>query len=501
MRAKVLPILLAVLFLGASPALAQERFIYGARSFGMGGTAVAAVEDATAVVANPAALGWIPATDFQFPIVSADAEIRGNIFRVADDVADTLEGTSLDDLLRDMEDASTADVRKRARQITLGLVLYDLTRLDDPSQGAKARGVSGPAYRYKNFAFGLTGTLEAALGFQVDLKNGLALGNGGFDVVIPTDEIDSSCVGGSFCAEFAQELAQSTVGSPNLLLPEQAEQLVLDSDVVRLEQDPKAQDALRAIVSNTAEGGLTLNQNQTGALTVGVALAEFAFGYGRRIADSPWSLGGTARVIVGETYSTRVELSEFADEDFFGNWSDRDVIRRETRLGLDLGAMFRPSKKWTLGLTGTNLNEPTFDLALSQGEEIRFDAQFTLGAAWRPARWVTVAADFDLNEADSAFVDDSGFRYGRIGAEFVPVRPLALRVGVFENFAANLSSRVWTGGLGVRIGRFELALAGIVADQTFDIEGDRIGSVETFPAGAGVSFAVGWNPPWNRTHR
>jgi hypothetical protein len=163
--------LLALLLFGAETVDAQDRRIYGTRAFGMGGASVAVVQDATAVGVNPAAMGFLPATDFQFPVASVDAEIRGDILRVADDIADVISEVPILEIIDAMSNATTAEARQAARQLGLGLFLYDVSRLDSQGKGAKARGVTGPAYRFKNFGFALTGAIDATVGFELDLKS------------------------------------------------------------------------------------------------------------------------------------------------------------------------------------------------------------------------------------------------------------------------------------------------------------------------------------------
>jgi hypothetical protein len=155
----------------------------------------------------------------------------------------------------------------------------------------------------------------------------------------------------------------------------QAEQLVLDTDVNRLESDPRAQTMLRAIVESTARGDATLEENQSSGITAGLTFAELAFGYGRRIGQSAWSLGVTANLIFGTTYSSQVTVADFADTDFVEDMFDRDNVLSETRIGIDLGTIYRPSENWSFGLTGTSLNEPTFDLA--PGRESAFPSAGT----------------------------------------------------------------------------------------------------------------------------
>jgi hypothetical protein len=502
MRIRMLPALLAAVLLGVGIASAQDRVIYGTRAFGMGGASVAVVQDATAVVVNPAAMGFLPATDFQFPMISVDATLQGDVLGAADRIADTLSGTTLQEIIDELDripgDISDLEAKTVARRVALDLFLYDVAALDEAGTGAKARGLTGPAYRFKNFGFALTGTLDATLGFELDLQNGLSLGNLGFDTIVPDDPGNDTCDGNAFCEQFAAELRASTVGLAYELTPGQAEQIVVDADPNRLAGSPKAQQVLQAIVRNTADASTTLAQNQSAALTGGIAYFEFAFGYGRRIGTSKWAVGGTLNVMAGQTYTTTVLVSDFEDENYLDAWDDRNNVRNETRFGIDLGVLYRPAPKWCLGLTGQNLNEPSFDVAL-ENRKIVFDSQFTLGAAWMPARWVSVAADVDLTESTSTFVDRLNFQYGRVGAEFVPVKPLALRVGAFRNFGLEQASIAWTGGLGVRIGRFEVAVAGILSDSEFEVRSDSLGSVDSYPSGAGVSFSLGWNPPWNRT--
>jgi hypothetical protein len=74
---------LSLLILGLSlPVTARERmeFFNGARSLGMGGAQVAVVNDETALIANPAALGRLK--DYFLTVVDPEVSINGNTERV-----------------------------------------------------------------------------------------------------------------------------------------------------------------------------------------------------------------------------------------------------------------------------------------------------------------------------------------------------------------------------------------------------------------------------------
>ena len=489
-----------ICWLAATGARAQGRIIYGSRSMGMGGTGVASSIDATTIAYNPANLGFMTRTDFQFPLLSVDATLQGDLLSGVTGIVDSLDDledqfgtddiTAIVDL---MENASTPMLRQQARQATLELFLYGVAALDATGQGFTVRGITGPAYRYKNWAIGITGLVDVALDTSVDLQNGLSLSDLGFDAVVPLGEVNTAaCTGGSFCDTFAQSLAAGTAGAVDMLDLEQARQLVLDSDPARLQGDPKAQAMLQAIIDQTAAGSpLSLENNESGAITTGIALAQLAVGYGHTVGTDKLSVGGTLRVYLAETTSTTFFVNELMDpEDILDEVTSSDQTKRSNEFGVDIGLTYRPIESLKIAFVGQNINSPSFSFSENR-PAFTLDSQYSVGAAWNPRRWVTLTGEYDLTETNSVLIPELGYRFGRLGAEFVVAKFFAIRVGTFKNLGLDDSSLNYTGGLGFRIGRFEIAFSGVLSTDEFEVESGE--TIDTFPAGAGASLSLGWN--------
>ena len=146
--------LLAVLILAAaSPALAQFPWA-GARATGMGGAEVAAVNDNSAIYANPAALGSLEGWNFQI-LAGAIAQNRNNLVGKAVDLSDLPWDEILDGQRPDLVPVAVAGI--------VGLA--------QPGTSVIASGVGGLVASYKGFAFSIGDVPYAGIYPTIDLEH------------------------------------------------------------------------------------------------------------------------------------------------------------------------------------------------------------------------------------------------------------------------------------------------------------------------------------------
>ena len=481
---RALAALLLLLLASAHPAAAQARVFVGARNLGMGGTGVGGSTDALAVEFNPAGMAFAPSWEVELPLITADAEIDGDLFREIDEIQDLFDLKSLDAIQADLDGGTATD---EDLQTVLRAFLYEVPDLAGTADGATLRAIAGPAFRWKNWGVSLIFVGDGGASATVDLEHALSLGSGGFDNAIP-DPTPGACGGDPFCLGFAGELIAASGGT----LDQDRAEVLVSAAGTDLASDAQAQALLVDIVEATAQGDDTLADNQSSALTVGIVVSQVAFTYSHQLLGEKLALGANAKWMRGETYARLIPISELQDgEDTFRDIFDGDSTASDTQLGLDLGVMYRPGPAWSLGLVANNVNRPAFELSQDLGE-IEIDPLFRVGAAYRPCSWFGVAADLDLNEVDSGVVPTISYRYANLGFEFLAGRWFQGWLGAYSNLARSGAGPSVTAGFGIGLGRFTIALAGAVA-----LEDAQLATGEdpaSFPTAAAASLQLGWRP-------
>ena len=208
--------------------------------------------------------------------------------------------------------------------------------------------------------------------------------------------------------------------------------------------EPRAFEILTDIVEQTQPGNPTLADNPSEVSGTGILIGQAAFTYSHLIYREKLAIGANARIMTGRTYNRGTRVADLDGDDDFQDLIEPTDTSTEIELGLDLGLMYRPTPRWSLGLVADNINKPSFDLAGNEGT-IKLEPLLRAGAAFRPIRWFNAALDVDLNEVDSGVVNGLGYRYANFGAEFLVGRWFAGRVGAYKNVGASRSSVIYTG--------------------------------------------------------
>ena len=220
-------------------------------------------------------------------------------------------------------------------------------------------------------------------------------------------------------------------------------------------------------------------------------------------------VGGNLKLIEGTIAQTGIlvlqddkSLSDVASD----AWDNK---KTSAQLGVDLGAKVNLSRLTdreilfnpVIGLTARNINSPKFDRpGLPQGipdaiaqswqtGDYKLKPQIRAGIAIEPLRTLVLAADLDLTENETAIANFKS-RQLAIGAEWDFAKgktfSLPLRAGINKNLAESDSSMYYTLGLGFKIARFQMELAGAISSETAEVEGADV------PASAGASFSLGF---------
>lgn len=177
----------------------------------------------------------------------------------------------------------------------------------------------------------------------------------------------------------------------------------------------------------------------------GLEVRQLAFSYAYAFSDKTFSIGITAKVIQGASYNGFTDLqsgSGVSTTDHFG----KPTI--STTYGIDLGAIYRPSSWFRLGIVAKDINKPILDAA--GGGELKLDPQVRIGVAFNPYSTLTLTADVDVT-ANKTFVPGVKNQLLSLGLEQTILSEfLSFRIGTFKNMQDASTPFVPTAGLGIR---------------------------------------------------
>jgi len=469
---------------------AQNRLFSGSRNLGMGNTGVGASQDALAVHFNPAGMAFNHGWEIQLPLIAADVQVGGPIFDDIDDISSLFVNaeSTLDEIQArfDDRDATPEDLKT-----VLDTFLYELPDIElGGDNGGTGRVFTGPAFRWKNWGISTSILGNGGVDTTLDLESGLAFSSVGLDA-IPT--VPNACAGDQDCLDRADALVSAT-GIDTDEYPDLAETLVAAAGE-SLADDDVALAILEKMVLATIDGGLSLGDNESAIITTTALAAQVAFTYSHLIYQDKLSVGGNFRVMQGSTRAisasvNNIDTGRDTFEDSISDITDRLSTKTSTEVGIDLGVMYRPWEKFSVGLTAENINTPTFDFEDSF-RTFELQPRARAGVAYRPFKWFNVAADLDLNEVDSQVIRDFGYQYANIGVEFLAGRWFSGWLGTYANFAAEDVNPTYTGGAGFGIGRFQISLSLAASSDTFTIARNDEDDLK-LPTGAAASIMLAW---------
>lgn len=478
-RRRFAPVLAAGAGLAVSlPALALDGVPVGARGQGMAGANTASADDTTAQYYNPAVFGLFGEQAAGGGQLAADNNNLGRKgwgwdtdlgagYRFNGRMADYMDRLAGADLDR------FDSIDSRAEAEDLAVLVHDLGGVDNPGNAFSVDANAATALRIGHWGIGVRGMAQASgyvregdldtenFGFTLDssstdeIKNHAE--NSQRDVLTQGqyDQLEDA-----YDADTADAVDDLLAGSETEISQENLDQAV---------------DMLVNAESSTGE------DNQTRITFSGFTLMEVPLSYGRALNEH-WAVGGNLKLMRGRVYGNQVRIFDDEADDVITQTEER--YEQTTTFGVDLGVMGR-WEHFQAGLTGRNLNAPTFDGFRDPESNYRFDdvtldPHFRAGLAYIPFNTLTLEVDYDLTAQETAL---PGYetQYAAVGLEWDAWRFLALRAGAYENTAEDDVGTVYTAGLGLNLWAARLDIGGAVASEETTVDG------ETLPRAARVS--------------
>lgn len=504
-------ILSASVVLSASAALSdlQASEAVGPRALGMGGVGVACAEDYVAQYYNPAAFGFFGHQDAEGKRYAADnQDLARKDWGMGFDVTATyIIAPSLGRYLNKVLDS---DVSKLS---TLGQAGSDNAEiLEDavntlaavsefnPEQDyVGATADAGLGLRIGHFGLGarMSATATGAIR-DLDTKNlGLALG-GFSSVAQAVGSIKSNLAAGYTPQTLTEAQVQqltttlSTDKNGNAVNPTDVTAAInnIDNAVTTAGLSGSNVQSVVDQFGNLVNGSSAvstalLTDNTTNLRLVGLALAEIPVSYGVAL-DEHWSIGGSLKYMLGRVYGSRIQLLDVKEQNIERELNDAlDEYAQSSNFGVDIGIQGR-FNMFQVGLTGRNLNGPSFDGPTILGvefEDIRVDPSVTAGVAFIPTSTVTLAADLDLTQTQSV-AEIYSTQFAGLGFEWNAFHFLALRAGVRKNIAESDSNVLYSAGLGMNLYVLRIDLAAQASAELVEYDGDQV------PQNGAVSLAI-----------
>ncbi len=211
---------------------------------------------------------------------------------------------------------------------------------------------------------------------------------------------------------------------------------------------------LRSPASVTTNGNnLTVNgQIAMNGLEARQAVVSYAYAF----ADRMFSIGVSGKVIQGAAYSGVTNISGASDSAKI--FEDIGQARLTTVVGLDVGAMFRPTSWLRAGIVGKDLTSPTFE-ALN-GTKFKMLPQVRAGVAFNPYNSLTLTSDIDITK-NNTLVPGLSSQVLSFGAEQTILSELlSFRLGAFKNMQDAKTPFIPTFGFGLRINALRVDVGG-----------------------------------------
>ena len=492
----------------AQVAWGLESPIVGPRALGMGGVGVACTDDYVAQFYNPAAFGFFKAGDENGERSASDnnnlqrkdwgmgldvtvgARLVGNLGTYLNDIlkidvnklqnigrSGNIDTQTLNDLTKTLAAISNFDPDKDAVLVDMNAG-YGL-RIGHFGIGARAYGQAvGKLQDFDSTHIGISLPAGSSVADQIN------------NVTVPVSTTPGNYTPTKLNTnqqavllnilqnngQVSAALAQEAVNKIDYSLAQSGVDTTLIDGVI---------NQFAQLVSSSGVGSLQFGDNNTKLRMIGLGVVEIPVTYGYAL-DEHWSIGGSAKYMVGRVYGLDVPLFSTNGDDFSKYISDsKNSYRQSSNIGIDLALMAR-FPMLQVGLTGRNLNAPSFQGPTVNG--FQFPTQYlapsaTTGVAFIPWTTVTLAADLDLTRTDSVL---TGRQYQRIagGFEWDAFRFLALRAGISKNLAVTTDPTLYSGGVGLNLWLMRIDLAAQATTETVTYEGTN------YPKEARASLAL-----------
>lgn len=211
---------------------------------------------------------------------------------------------------------------------------------------------------------------------------------------------------------------------------------------------------LRSPVGFT-NNGTNLTVNGQFAMN-GLEARQAALSYAYAFMDRTFSIGVTGKIIQGAAYTGATNIRGASDD--VKIFEDLGRAKISSALGIDVGAMFRPSSWLKMGIVVKDLNAPTFDAP--NGDQFKLLPQVRTGLAVNPYNLLTLTADVDITK-NNTLTPGLYSQVLSLGAEqTIFSELLSFRLGAFKNMQDAKTPFIPTAGFGLRILDLRIDIAG-----------------------------------------
>lgn len=256
---------------------------------------------------------------------------------------------------------------------------------------------------------------------------------------------------------------------------------------------------------NTLPAQIAAKTNNSKLVVKGANVSELGVGYGQELPFAEGLfLGGNLKVMSAKVgYADAFILRE--DQEFNDLLDKMKTgARSSSNFGVDLGALWDLERTFDgmplrprLGLTGRNLNNPSFKqpaaaTAAGYGDKFRVNPQARFGAAISPFNWWHIATDLDMTR-NLTTVDGVASRQWGLGTEVNLFNRswinIPLRAGFQRNLADGRSGTMLTLGTGLNLAHFHVDASFAVSPKK--VRTQSTGKTEEFPREAAVGLNIG----------
>ncbi|MBN1809534.1 MAG: conjugal transfer protein TraF [Planctomycetes bacterium] len=492
-----------------STAYAVDWMNQGARTAGMGGAGVAAVNDSSAMYWNPAALALQPGWDTTVN-AGVHAYFTGpNLLDEFSDILDTIDNieATIDDLDVIQQRLNDGTATEEDLQSMLRIVLVDFIALHKFNIGMGLQADATGDLRMGRMAFGYNYYAYGEAAALVDLL-GLALSNAGGG----TANFTSALAGAGTNDRYAEGSPEDSVAEAlettmilNGIDPSDAElfaeELVYQSIQAGSDvYDAAVQEVLNAVVEATTTSSPVIVDNETGVHFEGLLLQEYSFSYAQPLFARKFAVGVNAKILSGTGYQEALYYGDVDTlDDVVDQLMDPANMVDSSGFGLDIGLLYQPLPSLRLGITGRNINSPEFDLP--SGAQYEVNPTWRSGIAWTPFKMLCLAADIDLTKNPSQLLFDYKSRQYSLGMEF-KTGIVSFRAGITGNLLNDDDQLDYALGFGIGAGKvFQLDIA-VALDEVSDLSSmsDLIQNFdvdnldgEDFPDGIEIAIGLRFN--------